>query len=239
MQSMTSSIKYFAVGFALLMAAIMGKVLEPGHVLIEKASQVNLESIIPKQFGGWKEAPRLDNINVGTTVADDENKQPEIYDQTVSRNYIGPNGDVVMLTVAYGAKQNDELKVHRPEVCYAAQGFQILKDTPGNMRFGNLDIPVTRVVTRNGPRIEPVTYWIRIGNETVRGGMHLRLAVIKAGLTGNIPDGLLMRVSTITNSDSAMSSDREFAVQNDFLADFIGSTLPEQRVFQIGKGSAL
>jgi EpsI family protein len=107
------------------------------------------------------------------------------------------------------------------------------------MRFGNLDIPVTRVVTRNGPRVEPVTYWIRIGNETVRGGMHLRLAVIKAGLMGNIPDGLLMRVSTITDSDSAMSSDHAFAVQNDFLADFLGSTLPEQRVFLIGKGSAL
>jgi EpsI family protein len=236
---MTSSIKYFAVGLALLVAAIMAKALEPDHVLIEKGSQVNLESVIPKQFGGWKEVPRLDNINVGTTVADDENKQPEIYDQTVSRNYIGPNGDLVMLAVAYGTRQNDELKVHRPEVCYAAQGFQILKDTSGNMRFGNLDIPVTRVVTRNGARIEPVTYWIRIGNETVRGGMQLRLAVIKAGLMGTVPDGLLMRVSTITDSDSAMSSDHAFAVQNDFLGDLLNSTLPEKRVLLIGKGNAL
>ena len=230
-----SSIRYFAVALAMLLAAILGKVLEPTHLLAGKGGEVNLESVIPKQFGGWKEIPQLDNINVGTKVPGYGTEEIAIYDQSVSRNYLGPNGEMVMLAVAYGVRQNDELKIHRPEVCYVAQGFQILQEAPGEMRFENIALPVTRFVTRNGKRIEPITYWMRIGDETVRGGLHLRLAILKAGLTGTIPDGLLMRVSTITDSDTAAAYDKAFDVQNAFLGDLLASKAADQRSFLIGK----
>jgi EpsI family protein len=47
-------------------------------------------------------------------------------------------------------------------------------------------------------RIEPITYWITVGDTAVRGGWEQRLAEVKYGLTGKVPDGILVRVSNIS-----------------------------------------
>lgn len=229
-------IKYIAVSIAMLLAAALGKVLEPTQLLVDKASEVKLESVIPEKFGGWTEVTQLDQINanqVGTTVPGDELSR-KIYDQTVMRTYRDSQGNTVMLAAAYGTRQNDELKVHRPEVCYSAQGFQILQQTQEEMSLGNTVLPVTRLVARNGQRIEPITYWVRVGDEIVRGGLYLKIAIIKAGLTGTIPDGLLIRVSTIIDSDSPAAYNQAYDVQNKFLKDLLASSDTKTRKFLIG-----
>lgn len=229
-------IKYFVVGIVMLVAAILGKVLEPNQLLVDKGSEVKLESVIPKKFGGWTEDTQLDQINanqVGTTLPGDELSR-KIYDQTVMRTYRGPHGEMVMLAAAYGIRQNDELKVHRPEVCYSAQGFQILQQTQSEMRIDNAVVPIMRLAAQNGQRIEPITYWVRVGDQIVQGGLHLKLAIIKAGLMGTIPDGLLIRVSTIIDSDSPAAYDQAYAIQEKFLGDMVKGA-GNQRKFLIGK----
>ncbi len=37
------------------------------------------------------------------------------------RSYVNANGDVVMLALAYGRHQRQEIKIHRPELCYTSQ----------------------------------------------------------------------------------------------------------------------
>src|SRR5690606_5469082 len=84
-----------------------------------------------------------------------------------------------------------------------------------------IDIPVTRLnlpasyFTATGPsRVEQVAYFTRLGDAFPRNWAEQRLAVAKANLNGSIPDGMLMRVSSLTaNEKEAQSVLGEFARQ--------------------------
>ena len=56
-----------------------------------------------------------------------------------------------------------------------------------------------------GERVEPVTYWLTVGSQVIQSNLDKRIALIRLGLTGQIPDGLLFRVSSI-DGDSAHHS---------------------------------
>ncbi len=226
---MKISLRHLVVGMVMMASAGAAAMLEPTRLAVQKGQERNLESLIPKQFGAWREAPMVEVSQISNTVP---GAGDAIYDQTLMRNYIGPHGEFVMVAVAYGVRQNDQLKVHRPEVCYSAQGFQVMQSRSEDIHAGASSFPVTRLVTRNGARVEPVTYWIRMGDEVMRGGLHQRLAVIKAGLMGAIPDGLLFRVSTIVNSES--QGDQAFRIEDEFLAGLLGSMGQGNRDFLIG-----
>jgi EpsI family protein len=45
---------------------------------------------------------------------------------------INPQGYRIMLSIAYGKNQSDALQLHKPEICYPAQGFTLLakQNTP-------------------------------------------------------------------------------------------------------------
>ncbi|MDQ5918827.1 MAG: hypothetical protein QG660_1942, partial [Pseudomonadota bacterium] len=52
--------------------------------------------------------------------------------------------------------------------------------------------------TSLGQRQEPVTYWTTVGDHVVKsGGIHKKLVEMSYGLTGKIPDGMLVRASSI------------------------------------------
>ena len=78
--------------------------------------------------------------------------------------------------------------------------------------------------TNLGPRNEPVTYWLTVGDQIVQTGFDKRVAQIRLGLTGQIPDGLLFRVSSI-DSDAT----RAFSMQQKFVADMMASVPPTAR----------
>ncbi|MBP2638700.1 MAG: methanolan biosynthesis protein EpsI, partial [Firmicutes bacterium] len=94
-------------------------------------------------------------------------------------------------------------------------------------RFGN--IPVMRVQTRQGRRVEPVTYWIRVGDKLARGAIEQNLARVQVGLRGRIPDGLLFRVSSIEDDTVAA-----YQLQDQFVDDLIGALDPVDRSQFIG-----
>jgi EpsI family protein len=134
-----------------------------------------------------------------------------------------------MLSIAYGGDQSKALQLHLPEVCYVAQGFQMLDERSDALATGFGKLPVKRLVARQGQRNEPITYWITIGDRAVMSGIQQKLQRMAYGLSGKIPDGMLVRVSTIQASET-----EAFRLQDRFVADMLGVMAPKDRVRLLG-----
>ena len=178
------SFKHLVIGLCMLGAAGMALALKPTHKIADAGPKVDLELLVPKIFGDWK----IDET-ITPLIANPEQEAliKKIYSQTLSRTYVNPQGDRIMLSIAYGGEQSDSMAVHKPEVCYPAQGFQILKNTSGSFATGAGDIPVKRLVATQGQRIEPITYWTTVGDKVAISGVKWKLQQLKYGLTGKIP----------------------------------------------------
>jgi EpsI family protein len=211
---------------AMLSAAVLAKVLSPTVGLSDQQNKINLEKMIPLQFGEWK----LDTAgSAGVVNPEVAASLSEIYSQTLSRTYVNASGDRIMLSVAYGDNQSRQLQVHRPEVCYSAQGF-----TVGQLEKQHIDtavarLPVMQLVAQQGARVEPITYWVLIGKTMVRGNVEQGIARLRYGLSGYIADGLLFRVSTISPDKQ-----RAYALEQTFVARLLTELPPQQRVRLIG-----
>jgi EpsI family protein len=189
-----------------------------------------LEAVVPKQFGEWVELPEQ-----GAQVVNPQTKEmlDKLYSQILTRTYANRQGYRIMLSMAYGDDQRGTLQAHKPEICYPAQGFQLLSNEAGQLStpFGNIE--VRRLNTSLGPRVEPVTYWFTVGDRVIQNKVEKRLAEIRLGLTGQVPDGLLFRISSI-DSDPR----RAFGMQQTFTADLLSNLTPaaRKRVSGLGAG---
>lgn len=220
------SFKPFIIGLCMLSAAGMALALKPTQKIADSGPKMDLETLIPKQFGDWK----LDETIV-PLIANPEQEAllNKIYSQTLSRTYVNSRDERVMLSIAYGGDQSDNMAVHKPEVCYPAQGFQILKNTTGTFSTGAGEIPVKRLIATQGQRIEPITYWTTVGDTVAVNGLKWKLNQLKYGLTGQIPDGLLFRISSIQTNDSAA-----YRMQDDFSRALLSALTPEGKKRIIG-----
>lgn len=186
----------------MLAAAVLAISMRPTLTVLNQPRQFQLEKIIPSQFGDWKEHPH--GPGLVTDPSQKENLE-RIYTDVLSRTYENSSGYQVMLSIAYGADQRDSMQVHKPEICYPAQGFRLLSKETGRLTTPFGQIPVVRIETQMGPRREPVMYWVTVGETVVQGNIQKKLAEIRFGLKGQIPDGLIFRVSSIdADKDRAM-----------------------------------
>jgi EpsI family protein len=207
---------------ALIVAALMASaaavatVLTPREKIVDLMPKLDLERVIPEQFGEWQ----MDKRAVGGVVNPQQSEVlNQIYTQIVTRTYVNPRGYRVMLSIAYGEDQRDSNQLHYPEVCYPAQGFQVTSNRRGVLQTKHGEIPVKRLESQMAQqRFEPITYWTTVGEKAVTGGMRKKLAEMEYGLVGRIPDGLLFRVSSI-DRDSAQA----FSQQERFIQDLLGS----------------
>ena len=70
------------------------------------------------------------------------------------------------------------------------------------------------MVAINSNRIEPITYWITVGDHATLPGIGRKWAQLTYGLTGRVPDGLLFRVSSIdVNIANAYEQQEDFVRQ--------------------------
>ena len=218
------------LGLAMAGTSALTGALTPKPRVLQPHEQFSLEQMIPQRFGDWRIDPSV------VPLAPDPEQQSmleKIYDQTLSRTYINSQGQRVMLSIAYGGDQSKALQLHLPEVCYVAQGFQMQKDAEDSLttRFGEL--PVKRLVARLHERNEPITYWITIGEHAARAGIQQKLRRLAYGLSGEIPDGMLVRVSTIQASET-----QAYGVQDRFVAEMLGVMAPRDRSRLLGSGLA-
>ena len=191
----TMRLNRLAIFIALLMALASGAVivLKP-KTRVADVAPFSLNAMIPRQFGDWREEPQhqLQIVDPQAQAYLDS-----LYSQIVTRTYVNSQGYRIMLSVAYGPDQRRGLQVHKPEVCYPAQGFTLLRNERGEVVTSLGTIHARRLFTTLGVRNEPVTYWFTTGDIVVESAVQKRLADLKYGLTGMIPDGMIFRVSSI------------------------------------------
>ena len=224
------SFKHLVIGLCMFAAAGLALALKPTVRMADSGPKIDLETMVPKRFGDWK----VDETIV-PLIANPEQEAVlnKIYSQTLSRTYINSRNERIMLSIAYGGDQSDSMAVHKPEVCYPAQGFQILKSESGVFSTGTGDIPVKRLVATQGQRVEPITYWTTVGDTVaISSGLGWKLKQMKYGLTGKIPDGLLFRISSIQSDENAA-----YQAQDDFSRSLIAALSPEGKERIVGRAS--
>lgn len=222
-----SYLKSTIVLISFLTALYLGHSLKPSLDSINLSNQPDFEKIIPMSFERW----HVDS-DIPMVLGDPEleSKLNIIYSQNVSRTYVNENDQRIMLSVAYGSDQRDSMQVHKPEVCYPAQGFVVNSVSKGELNIGFKKIPATYLDTAMNSRREFVTYWILVGNQVVDGGMQRKLKQLEFGLRGVIPDGLLFRVSSI-----GLDGKKELLLQKKFIISLLRSVNKPERHKLIGQ----
>jgi EpsI family protein len=223
------------IGYLVLMlmitASVMAANLRPQHKIIEGREKLVLEQAIPQQFNDWRVldlTAQLVNPELRAAV-------DKVYAQTLSRTYTNTKGDIIMLSIAYGEDQSDSVGVHLPEGCYGGQGFNIDKVQRDKIATDSSTIPVTKVMAIKGNRVEPITYWLRTGDQLTYPGMDTKLARLQYGLTGRVPDGMLVRVSSLVPSAEQSEVDGAYQLQARFAQDLIQAMPYTKRSTLIGQ----
>ncbi|MEK8030666.1 exosortase-associated protein EpsI, B-type [Ideonella sp. DXS29W] len=210
-------------GLLMVGASALGTAMIPTRRMADRRGPFRLADAIPLRFRGWEVDARARGIVVNPQT---EALLKRLYTETLERTYVRGPGERIMLSIAYGADQSDvSLQMHYPEVCYPAQGFQL-----NERREDVLDLPMGRLPVRrletvfSTTRHEPVTYWTVIGDELTMSSMDKRLAEIRHGLRGEIVDGMLVRVSSISPR-----TEDAFALQDQFIRDMLLSLTTADR----------
>jgi EpsI family protein len=205
----------------MLLSVSLGAVLAPTIYVSDELPPVDLQTMIPKAFGKWQELP----VSMVQIVNPQQQETLEqIYSETLSRTYVDPLGYRIMLTIAYGKNQNKSLELHSPEVCYPAQGFSLTERRQTALRILDQELPATQIETHLGQRFEPVTFWSTIGTSVPSSTLQKRLVEFRYALTGRIPDGFLIRVSSIDKETASA-----YATQHAFADELMRAIAPRDR----------
>ena len=140
------SFKHLVIGVCMFAAAGMALALKPTEKVADAGPKIDLEVLIPKTFGDWKVDETITPL-----IANPEEEAliNKIYNQTLTRTYVNSQNERIMLSIAYGGDQSDSMAVHKPEVCYPGQGFQIVKNVTD--AAPDVDYPVFVTGERRAP----------------------------------------------------------------------------------------
>ena len=211
------------IGAALLAAAGTAYAAKPrrSEVLLGSAK---LDELVPKRFLGWS----FDSSS-GLVLPPSDQMRDQLYAQILTRVYTNEDGSVVMLLIAYNGSQDGTLQVHRPEVCYPASGYKLTQiDDRMTPISKYIDIPSRYIVAETELREEQLIYWTRLGDQFPRKWSEQKLAVIEENLEGTIPDGVLVRISTLAQGDGRRMLDR-------FAAELYRSVGPRMQRVLVGR----
>ena len=216
------------IGLLLGLSSALSAYLKPMQKMADQLKPLSLDQSVPESFGEWT----LDQSTTPITVsADVQEKLDSLYNQTLSRTYVNKDGQRLMLLIAYGAdQQGDGTQVHRPEFCYTAQGFNIARSNQGQLNTNLGSFPVRRLLAEKGNRSEPITYWITVGDKVSLPGLNRKLNQLYYGLSGKIPDGMLVRVSSIERD-----AEHAYLEQDKFINERLMVMKPDHRVRIAGK----
>lgn len=208
-------------------AAVVAYAFTPHIYLADKGNSFDLKTVVPEKFGEWEALSQDSSQIINPQI---QEKLDSLYSQILTRTYFNRNGNRVMLSIAYGRDQRSYMAVHYPEVCYPAQGFSLKSNQIAKISVNGAPFNVRQLETQLGnQRYEPVTYWTTIGQFRSLGGFKKRLLELQYGFSGDIPDGLLFRVSTI-----GKDTHTQFAIQEEFLSALIKSVETDKRAILTG-----
>ena len=181
-------------------------------------------SWIPRAVGSWRIVSES-----GVVLPPPDTLRDRLYDNLETRVYSAGGLPPVMLLLAYNNAQSGVVQVHRPEVCYPVGGFQLspTRDTQFESSLGI--IPANFFTATSPNRVEQVEYFTRLGSAFPRTWVEQRVAVVKANLEGNIPDGMMMRVSAL-----GLDPLQAQALLEGFARDFIDNSNPSLQRLLLG-----
>ena len=205
----------------MLLSAVLGYTLHPRILLADELPPMDLAVMVPSAFGEWKED---ENLSAQVVNPEQRTLLEKIYSQTLSRSYVDRNGYRVMLSIAYGKNQTKDMQLHKPEICYPAQGFKILSQKPTTLDLQGNQVLATQLETKMGARVEPLIYWTVEGDQITTTAFSMRLTELSYAAKNRIPDGMLVRISSID-----LSSDRAKQMQTAFANDLVGAIAPPTR----------
>ena len=206
----------FLAALMLAVAAAVGAV-RPSPVTLRAAP--DLEAMLPQRFGEWRQAPIPDAI-----LPRELDLKPG--EAIAYRAYKDGAGRVITLVAAYGPPLGDSVRLHRPESCYVAQGFEIRSRSVAPMVLRGIDARIVRLVASSPTRDEAVSYWLRSGPEFVASPA---AAQIQAFNGRPRLDGALVRASSSGRDDVL------FELHQSFLADFAAALSPDARKILLGQ----
>lgn len=209
-------------------ASVGALALRPRPSAPGAAPAFQLEQLIPQHFGTWRAVPGA------ALVVNPQTQQllDKLYTQTLLRTYVNDRGERIMLSIAYGDDQRGGLQAHLPEVCYPAQGFSLVgsKQRTDLSTVGGT-LPVRRLHARLAAREEPISYWFTFGSQALASDSPWEKRVIefRFGLSGVVPNGMLVRVSSIDPDSSAA-----YARHDAFIRDMIAAMPVGDRLRLVG-----
>jgi EpsI family protein len=217
----------FLLGSAMLVASGAALALRPRQS--DTSFPANMGALIPDAIGNY----RLSGVD-GLVLPPEEDDPAATYTSVTTRVYAAPGLPPVMLMVAGGLAQDAGLAVHRPEQCYPAAGFDILQTGRTQLSMPRPQpMPASYMIARRASRTEQIVFWIRIGSEFPVDPASQRLATIRRNLDGELPAGVLVRYSVL--SDDRTSA---LAQIDAFHRAFIGSLSPAGRRGLLGPSYA-
>lgn len=187
--------------------------------------KTKIDSLMPDRIGRWTYQTKS-----GLVLPPRDQLSERIYDDLTTRVYAAPDGTGVMLLIAYSGQQDGMLQVHRPEVCYPASGYSLTETREHAIALDNgVTLPSRFIVAEGLSRVEQLIYWTRIGPFFPTRWLDQRTAVIRENMKGIIPDGVLVRISTISPDN-----DEALAILDEFTRELVRTVPAKARQALIG-----
>ena len=181
------------IGAACVLSSGAAAALKPRRRVSLLPAGVKLGDILPRKFGRW------DSRDVSDLYASEtpDSLLARLYGQTVARLYIdSQSGAQLLMLMAHGDTQSNELQLHRPEVCYPAFGFSLTASEPLQLQIGKrVTLPARRLLAQSPRETQAVLYWTRLGENFPVSVTEQRLDRLNTAMHRYIPDGLLARFS--------------------------------------------
>jgi len=223
---MTLSRRNFLISATCVSGAVAAYALTPRRRVALMPTGA-LEALVPTAFGTWTSrdvtdlvAPKVE----GDLVS-------RLYDRSLERIYTdAATGDSVMVLLAHGDTQSNELQLHRPEVCYPAFGFEISSTRTVMLALAPGALLPARTLVAEAPGLrENIVYWTRLGEFLPISENEQRLDRVKTALQGVVSDGLLARFSLVAEDSAGAST-----ILKAFVSDFVRSIAPNKRAAFLG-----
>jgi EpsI family protein len=217
----------FMIGAACCLGSGAAYALKPRRQTSLMDGGKKLNDILPRTFEDWTSRDVSDLVAPETP----DSLAARLYGETVGRIYRQRStDDQVIMLMAHGDVESNELQLHRPEVCYPAFGFAITENTPLALRLSkSVMVPSRRLVAISNERQETILYWTRLGEAFPTTVTEQRVERLRTAMHRYIPDGLLARFSVVGPDKTA-----SLAILERFIPKLVVQVAAGQRRALIG-----
>lgn len=214
------------IGSACLAGAGIAYAMVPRHH-VSLLRDRTVERTVPRAFGEWTSHDVTDLV----APKIEDSLASKLYGETVGRVYRGGEGGAeIMMLLAHGDTQSDDLQLHRPEICYPAFGFAISQNVVTNVPLAsNVTLPSRRLLADAPDRRETIIYWSRLGEYLPLDRRQQQIDRLRTAMKGDIADGLLARFSMLGSDPQAA-----VGVLERFIPALVRAVAPDRRDLLIG-----